>query len=108
MTPVAVPADAVAWLLLVLPAVGLGIGENRKNGALRLVYGILYYIVVFAVGWVLLLLYGGFWLVDVVYQMVTNKDGLGSKSFGSRLFDRQTKFREWLIFNDGEPPSWRR
>lgn len=88
----------------------LSIGKNRADAVKRGVLGGLYYLVAFIFGWLFLLIYGGIWLVDISLTFVTNGDGLGDDHLGARMFDRQTRFREWALFGKGDAPDsrWRR
>lgn len=85
-----------------------GIGENRKQAGWRLLYGVVYWVVMFAGGIVFAVFYLLWMAVDIIYQLLTNRDGLGSDSIGGELFDKQTKLREFIVFGEGSRNDWRR
>lgn len=81
------------------------IGENRKQAALRLGGALVYYAIVLLVGWVVAILLLLTMVADLLWQIVTNGDGVTSDSLPARVFERQQKMREWLLFGSGDGPS---
>lgn len=89
-----------------VPSLSLpSIGRNRTEAAWRFGLGVIYYLLIILVGPIIALVYALFWLADVLYQGVTNRDGLGVSSPGARFFDWQTNLREYILFGEGDRPD---
>jgi hypothetical protein len=81
------------------------IGENRKQAALRFGGVVVYYLLMFTVGWIVAILMVFAMLADLLWQLVTDGDGLTNESLPGRVFERQQRLREWLLFGTGDGPS---
>jgi len=86
----------------------VSVGENRKQAVVRLVYGIGYALFILTIGWILGLLWAVYTVFDILFQAITNKDGLHGDEFGGELFERQNRLREYITFGKGSRDSWRR
>lgn len=99
---------AVTAVLLLAPLVGLSIGENRKQGLWRALYGAAYYAIIILVGWIFLILYAAVFIIDVGWQILTNRDGLGEDNFAMGVYERQNKLRKFIMGGKGSRNDWRR
>lgn len=82
--------------------------EKRREGALRLVGGAVYYIIVLVIGWLFFLVYAAVWVIDSLLQTVFGVEAIGDDNLASRAFDRQQRLREYLLFGRGDADDWRR
>lgn len=106
MLTVSTPVAIV--LLSVFPLVGMNVGENRKEAFWRALYGLAYYGIIILVGWIFVILYAGVFLVDVVWQLATNREGLGDDNFAMGVYERQNTLREFIMGGKGSRSDWRR
>jgi len=81
------------------------IGEYRKQSMLRVVGFVIYYALVLIVGPVIAIVLFIAMAGDLLWQFVLNREGLTGDELPSRVFDRRTEVREWLLFGTGDRPS---
>jgi hypothetical protein len=79
------------------------LGENRMDALYRLVvggiYGLLYITVIF---WVLVIVGGILYAVDILWQFVTNREGIAPMNYYTKAWETQSENAMWAATGNGE------
>jgi len=83
------------------------IGANRKNAGARAIALVLYAIIVTTVGWMVMLLFAFVAVIDIVWQAITNGEGLMTRNPAEELWAWNKRLVGWMLWNKGTRPALR-
>lgn len=76
--------------------------SKRKEGGIRLTVGLVALFAMYVIGFFISLFLFVWALVDISWQIVTGKEGLGSDGWGPRIYDWMVDNTRYIYFGKGE------
>ncbi|MFC4553541.1 MULTISPECIES: hypothetical protein [Halorussus] len=83
-------------------------GSKRRDAAVRFGGGLFYYLAFILVAPILFGVSILWFLVDVLYQLVTGKEGLSDDGMVPRAYRKTQGTGTWALFGDSDSPRWGR
>jgi hypothetical protein len=79
------------------------LGENRTDALYRLVVGGIYgFLYITVIVWALLFVGGVLWVVDTVWQLLTDREGIAPMNYYSKSWETQSENAMWVATGQGE------